>query len=251
MTDDLSDDDLAARAEASQERAPDASPAPEQAEATLADVLSAAARARAAHERRGVPETTDAAERHLKLKPVLEQLPNGMARAPRSELEGRINERLLRAVLGWRWGGGNLVLMGATGCGKTSAAAHLVRRLCFEGAARGGEAFELASLIRWQSCRDLSEVGRETKLGTGTPEAVLRCQYARLLVLNDLGAGDDRSTLERVLDARYERGWPTVTTTGLGVAQLEQLLGDALSRRLFECGASRGVFVEIKRAANG
>ncbi len=246
MIDDFSDEALAARASASQERAPEREAPAELASASLADVLAAAGRARAAHERRGVPETTDAAERHLKLKPVLEQLPNGMARAHRSELEGRINERLLRAVLGWRWGGGNLVLMGATGCGKTSAAAHLVRRLCFEGASRGGEAFELAQLIRWQSCRDLSEVGRETRLGTGTPEAVQRCMYARLLVLNDLGTGDDRTTLERVLDARYERGWPTVTTTGLGAAQIDLAFGDALSRRIFECGASRGAFVEIK-----
>lgn len=249
--DDFSDEDLAARAEAAQARsaAPD-EPVLPPTSASLADVLEAASRARAAHERRGVPETTDAKERHLKLKPVLEQLPNGMHRATRQELEGRIEERLLRAVLGWRWGAGNLVLMGATGCGKTSAAAHLVRRLCFEGAVHGGQAFELSGMIRWQSCRDLSEIGRETRLGTGTPEVVQRCQYARLLVLNDLGAGDDRTTLERVLDARYERGWPTVTTTGLGAEQLDKVFGDALSRRIFECGADRGRFVEIKRVAN-
>jgi len=247
---DFSDAALAAREQASRERMPSReTPAPEQPSATMADVLAAAGRARAAHERRGVPEATDAEWRQLRLKGVLEQLPIGMHRATRQELESRIDERVLRAVLGWRWGSGNLVLMGATGCGKTSGAAHLVRRLCFEAAIHGGQAFELASLIRWQSCRDLSEVGRETRLGTGTPEPVQRCQYARLLVLNDLGAHDDRGTLERVLDARYERGWPTVTTTGLGAAQLEQAFGDALSRRIFECGANRGAFVEVKGAA--
>ncbi len=252
--DDFSDDDLAARAAASQERmdAPDESP-PAPASATLADVLAAAQRARNAAEAAGLPETTDAQERHLKLRPVLEQLPAGMHRATRAELESRIEPRLLRAVLGWRWGNGNLVLMGATGCGKTSAAAHLVRRLCFEGAIEGAKAFELASMIRWQSCRDLAEVGRETRLGTGTPEVIQRCQYARLLVLNDLAPPthkDDQATLERVLDARYERGWPTITTTGLGAEQLNAAFGDALSRRIFECGVSRGRFVEVKRVAN-
>jgi IstB-like ATP binding protein len=250
--DDFSDEELAARAAASQGRldAPDGTP-PATASTTLGDVLQAAERARAAAEAAGLPETTDAQERHLRLRHVLEQLPAGMHRATRQELESRIEERVLRAVLGWRWGSGNLVLTGATGCGKTSGAAHLVRRLCFEGAIRGGEAFELAGMIRWQSCRDLSEVGRETRLGTGTPEVVQRCQYARLLVLNDLGLTDDRATLERVMDARYERGWPTITTTGLGAEQLEQAFGDALSRRLLECGAHRGRFVAIKRVANG
>lgn len=248
---DFSDPDLAVLTEASQGRATaseyaSASPA----SATLADVLAAASRARAVSEAAGMPETTDAQERHMKLRPVLEQLPAGMHRATRHELEGRIEPRLLRAVLGWHWGSGNLVLMGATGCGKTSAAAHLIRRLCSEGAREGRRPFELASMIRWQSCRDLSEVGRETRLGSGTPEAIQRCQYARLLVLNDLGAGDDRTTLERVLDARYERGWPTITTTGLGREQLDTAFGDALARRIFECGADRGRFVEIKRVAN-
>ena len=253
---DFSDPDLAAIAEASQGRAtgseghPPALPS-----ASLADVLAVAERARVAHERWGVTPPTDAQERYLRLKPVLEQLPVGMARAPRQELEGRIEPRLLRAVLGWDWGSGNLVLMGATGCGKTSAAAHLVRRLCSDGARAGDKPFELASLIRWQSCRDLSEVGRETKLGTGTPEVVQRCQFARLLILNDLAApeerarAEDRAVLERVLDARYERGWPTITTTGLGAEQLDKAFGDALSRRIFECGASKGRFVEIWRAA--
>lgn len=219
------------------------------ASASLGDVMAALARARAAAESSLVPVPTDAQERQLRIKAVLEQLPPGMHRATRQELEGRIEPRLLRAVLGWRWGHGNLVLMGATGSGKTSAAAHLVRRLCFEGAVHGGEAFERAQLIRWQSCRALSEVARETRLGTGIPEAVTRCQYARLLVLNDLGAGDDRGTLERILDERYERGWPTITTTGLGAEQLDAAFGDALSRRVFECGKDRGLFVEIRRTA--
>lgn len=248
---DFADDELAARAAASQERSTEGlSGFTQGVGATMDDILQAIGRARALAEAAGIPETTDAQERHLKLRPVLEQLPGGMHRSTRQELEGRVEPRILRAVLGWRWGGGNLVLMGATGCGKTSGAAHLVRRLCFEGAIRGGEAFQLASMIRWQSCRDLSEIGRETKLGSGTPEAIQRCQYARLLVLNDLGANDDRTTLERVLDSRYERGWPTVTTTGLGADQIDALFGDALSRRIFECAGDRGRFVEIKRAAN-
>jgi hypothetical protein len=209
------------------------------------DFLGTIERVRAACEAQMEPPPTDAARRFEALREVLATLPAGGAKASRSELESRIHPRALRAVSGWRWGGGNLVLLGATGTGKTSAAVHLVRRLCLEAAVDGGEAFERARLIRWQSCRALSGVAAETKLGTGTPEVVTRCQYARLLILNDLGAGDERATLERIIDERYERGWPTVTTTGLGRVELEHAFGDAFSRRLFECGSDRGSFVEL------
>ncbi len=250
--DEFTDNDLAGLAAASQERIEptDEAPTPAPVSASLGDVMAAARRARELAEASPAPVPTDAQERHLRLKAVLEQLPAGMHRATRQELEGRVEPRLLKAALGWRWGAGNLVLMGATGAGKTSAAAHLVRRLCFEGAVHGGEAFGRAQLIRWQSCRELSEIAREMRLGAGEPETIVRCKYARLLVLNDLGISDDRATLERILDQRYERGWPTVTTTGLGTSELGKMLGDALFRRIFECGKDRGLFVEIKRAAS-
>jgi len=212
------------------------------------DIAHAVADARRAHERAGTIPISDEEERAQRLRPVLDGLPPGARAASRKGLEARISPRMLEAVLGWRWGAGNLVLMGETGSGKTSAAAHLVRRLCAEGVARGGVQFELCQMIRWQGCRELSEVVRETRLGTGVPEAITASQNARLLILNDLGGHDDRKTLERILDERYERGWPTVTTTGMrakGRLSIEEQLGDALARRLFECHGDKGVFVEV------
>lgn len=247
--DEPNDADLAALASASESRAEPADETPPTpASATLADVLAAAARARAASEAAGIKPLTDEQERLLRLKPIADSLPAGARTAARPELEARIHPKILRAVSAWHWGAGNLVLMGKTGAGKTSGAAHLVRRLCAEAAKSGGEAFELCQLIRWQSCRALSDAGRETKLGTGTIDAITRCQNARLLVLNDLGITDDRNTIERVLDERNERGWPTITTTGMrakGPNSIEVLLGDALSRRLFECKGDKGTFVEV------
>lgn len=244
-----SDEDLEALAAASTGRAGASAASPsESVSATLADVLAAAERARLASERSGIVPLTDEQERQLRLKPVSDSLPAGARTATRAELEARIHPRILRAVAAWHWGSGNLVLMGRTGAGKTSGAAHLVRRLCAQAARHGGEAFELCQLIRWQSCRVLSDAGREAKLGTGTVDAIARCQNARLLILNDMGMADDRRTLERVLDERNERGWPTITTTGMrarGPESLEALLGDALSRRLFECRGDKGTFVEV------
>ena len=212
------------------------------------DLASVIAAARAAQEAIGQPVSDESAARfarHQRLKDVLDSLPIGMRAASRSELESHIDSRILAAVLGWHRGHGNLVLMGATSVGKTSGAVHLVRRLCHEGAIKGGEAFKFAELIRWQSCRELSELVRETRFGTGTPQEITRCQNARLLILNDVGTDDDKRVLERVLDARYERKWPTVTTTGLSAKQLGDVFGDALTRRVFECGPDRGRFVEI------
>jgi hypothetical protein len=223
------------------------------------DLESVIAAARDAAERNAGSLPTDAQERSAKLDRVREQLPLAARRASRAELEARCHPKLLKHALAWRWGAGNLILAGKTGAGKTTAAIHLVRRLLSEGARAGGDAFERARSIRWQECRALSAVGREWKLGAGMPDEVFRCQRVGLLVLDDLGATDDKQTLERVLEGRYERGLPTITTTGLRVTdpkekwdedcysagQLEKALGDALSRRLFECGPSKGTFVEV------
>lgn len=187
-----------------------------------------------------------ATERKRVLAPVLERLPRSIRQATRGALETRIgNSRLLRAVNAWAWPGTSLVLAGRTGVGKTSAAGHLVRRLCGIAAHEGVE-LDRAQLIRWQECRALSRVFREAKLGTGTPEEIVRCQNARLLVLDDLGVNDDRDALEMILQVRNERAWPTVTTTGIGSGELHGFLGDALNRRLLECGAHKGTIVDTE-----
>ena len=186
-------------------------------------------------------------ERQVALLPVLERLDVELRRANRAGLEARIREpRLLAAVRAWHWRAGNLVLSGRTGAGKTTAAAHLVRRLCAEGARFGGDQFDRAQLIRWQECRALSRVVREARLGTGTPEEIVRCQNARLLVLDDLGMTDDREAIELVMDIRNKRAWPTVTTTGISTSEFVKVFGDALARRFFECGSSKGSIVDTE-----
>jgi DNA replication protein DnaC len=186
-------------------------------------------------------------DRQIALIPVLERLDLELRRPNRAGLEARIHERrYLAAVVAWHWRTGNLVLSGRTGAGKTSAAAHLVRRLCADGARLGGEAFDKAQFIRWQECRTLSRVFRESKLGTGAPEDILRCQNARLLVLDDLGTRDDREALELVLDVRNKRAWPTVVTTGISTSEFVGVFGDALARRFFECGSNKGAIVDTE-----
>jgi hypothetical protein len=177
----------------------------------------------------------------------------------------RVPPKLLRIVEGWTWDSGNLLVLGPTRAGKTSGAALLVRLLLEHGARSpetfGPEArrfwggcaspFALADLIRWQSCRDLSTAVREFPLGHGTPEVIQRCQHARLLVLDDIGATDDRGALERILNTRYERRWPTITTSGLTKFELVTTFQEALVRRMSERAGKAGLIVNLFAPAGG
>jgi DNA replication protein DnaC len=183
-------------------------------------------------------------ERQASLENVRQQVPLH-CRGPRAELVARIDDKFFRAVHSWAWGDPNQLLLGTTGKGKTTAAAYLLRRLCAMAIEHGGEALERSKLIRWQSCRELSAVVREFPLGEGTPETIQRCQNARLLILDDLGASDERAPLERVMDVRYMRGWPTITTSGIHYRQLVTTLGEHLVRRLVDCRGQAGVVLQV------
>lgn len=198
---------------------------------------------------RAAREAFERQNRATLLDPVRSQVPMH-CRGPRVELIRRIAPALFIVAENWDWSSPNLVLLGQSGAGKTTAAAYLIRKLCADGVRQGGEPFDLARLIRWQECRELSALVRESRLGTGTPEAITRCQNARLLVLDDLGAHDDRSALERVLNARYERGWPTITTSGLTPDELQRDLGEAIFRRLVEMRGRKGRVV-VAQAGKG
>lgn len=240
--------ELAALAEDSRARAPARPESAERVETSIADVLRAAERAHAAQIAAGIDPEPEHKARGQQLISTLERLPYVIRSASRAELTARIAPRLLDAVSAWQWGSGNLVLSGRTRAGKSSAAGFLVRRLCQEAARHGGESFELAKAIRWQECRELSEAAREHRLGGGAAPEITLCSYARLLVLDDLGAADDRKTLERILQFRIDRAWPTITTTGLpadGPEGIVKTFGEALSARIFECGPHKGKLVEV------
>jgi hypothetical protein len=200
---------------------------------------------RALESRQRIVEADDLVERKRALQPVVDALPpNG--RRPRAELIAKMPAKLRGALDGWGWDSGNLLILGPSGAGKTTGAAYLVRRVCARAAALGGVEFGKAQLIRWQSCRDLSQLVREHPLGQGVPDAVQRCQNARLLVLDDVGGNDDKGALERILNTRYERCWPTVTTSGLSSHELVDAFGEALVRRMLQRGGQDGRIIKLE-----
>lgn len=124
----------------------------------------------------------------------------------------------------------NIVFSGATGVGKSVAAAIVVRsrnvRCC------------------WYAARDLCEKVRQWPLGKGEPEDIERAKGAGLLVLDDLGLESaDHGTLLSIIEARYWKALPTITTTGLGTDELIEKYGEAFYRRLLNCGPHKGRLV--------
>lgn len=136
--------------------------------------------------------------------------------------EGRRQARAGRGPGRW------LVLSGTVGCGKTTAAAWAIARL------GGLHAFAAlladAKTSRWAPDREL----------------YARCVNARLLVVDDVGAGGDpdreRAMLEHVLDARQRAPALTVLTTNLERAEFDKRLGGRLVSRF----ALQGTFALCK-----
>mgnify|MGYP000868798561 CR=1 FL=1 len=117
------------------------------------------------------------------------------------------------------------LLMGPTGCGKTSAALWL--RVALPG--------------EWAGARELAACERKHPLGEGSPPAFERACSSRVLYIDDLGTEDQRdiSVLQQVYDQRYSRGLATVTTTGLHREQLTERYGAATVRRMVDQHVAR------------
>lgn len=143
-------------------------------------------------------------------------------------------------ALGWRWGHGNLLLLGPTGTGKTTACAVLFRLLLAQGVRDGGPAWENARFMAWFRADDLAEAKREWPLGKGEAPDLMRASRARLLVLDDAGWDRDPSACSVVLAARYEAALPTILTSGKTEHELIGHYGAAVVRRMTETGGRPG-----------
>jgi DNA polymerase III delta prime subunit len=136
------------------------------------------------------------------------------------------------------------VLSGPTGCGKSTAAAVLVRRALAEFEASGGERCKAATDLVWVSAIELATAERRHALGAGTPELLAKAARCGLLVLDDLGL-EEPGAVFPVLSSRYDECRATVVTTGLPLtkAGLTKHLGAAGVRRLVEQHVGSAVLV--------
>jgi len=189
-----------------------------------------------------------------RLDGVLSRLPRFAVLSDSPEFRERVQDpRLRRAAEQYRVEkNGNLVLLGPAGCGKTMVVASIIKRLCAEAVAAfvsDSSKLEYAARVVWTSAADLHKSRRQHRLGEGEAPEFLLAETAPLLVLDELGqeVADDRWLLE-FLNARYNRGLPTISTSGLTRLELDMRYGVGAVRRLVE---PTGRFLDVFNAANG
>jgi hypothetical protein len=154
---------------------------------------------------------------------LLKQIEDSPAQPANRRLLAKVRD--LHAIAG--------VLSGPTGCGKTTAAAVLVRRALAEFQQSNGERCECATDLVWTSAIELALAERRHALGAGEPELLVKARTCGLLVLDDLGLEEPGSVLP-ILSSRYDWCRATIATTGLGRKALATHLGAAGVRRLLE-----------------
>lgn len=173
---------------------------------------------------------------------VRRRLPPVLQRTPVPELEQRISHDLLRRLArGWDWSHGNVLALGPTGIGKTTACAVLVRLLLAAWVRDGGEGGARAAGASWWRADDLEQARREHPLGRGDAPELIDAAAAELLVLDDAGQDRDVQAVSQVLTARGDRGLPTIVTSGRTRAELTEHYGAAIVRRMVEAGGRKGV----------
>lgn len=148
----------------------------------------------------------------------------------------------------WNWGQPGAVLSGASRLGKTTAAAFVFRRLHHAQKGRWGA-------LRWQGSLALVKASQSARQGLSRGEADPARYYetASVLFLDDLGKEPSNDwaaeILFEILDARYGRKLPTISTTELTERQLLDRYGVAVMARLLEVGGAKGRVISPVRAA--
>ena len=78
---------------------------------------------------------------------------------------------------------------------------------------------------------------------------VAEAKRTHVLFLDDVGwesrrAGAD-DVISEVIASRYDSGYPTYVTSGLTLAGFTERYGDAIVRRIVECGGMSGKVVDL------
>ncbi|MFC9631402.1 ATP-binding protein [Streptomyces mirabilis] len=152
-------------------------------------------------------------------------------RVPRRFAEARPDERATawaEQFAGDRFTTKSLLLLGATGTGKTHLAYSVLRAVAETGVQTRWQTFTAADLYAHLRPRD----------GQDSQDAFTRVADAALLFLDDLGAAKFTEWTEeityRLINHRYERCLPGIFTSNVPPAQLRDVLGERVTSRLSE-----------------
>lgn len=166
---------------------------------------------------------------------VLYRIPRFVRSVAAPELFARVRAKAIgESARAWQWDAGTRLWLGVTGCGKSSAAAWLFRRLVYVGVTGGGAGWESAARMAWFKATELASARREHPLGQGEAPEVREAISASLLFLDDLGWERDTSAVCDIIAERYEHGLPTIATSGKTRDELSAYYGAAVIRKLLQ-----------------
>lgn len=175
--------------------------------------------------------------RRLRMSDALRTMPEAFHSW--AEVAAKADKRIVEALRAWTRPGGNLVLLGPSGVGKTTAVCARVRGI-IDSAIRGAkdpESFAWATGIRWVDAPALAKASRNHALGRGDAPEIATAVGATLLVLDELGYEQARDrTIADVIEQRYNRQLLTISTSGRTRAEMVQQYGDAVFRKLIATG---------------
>lgn len=121
--------------------------------------------------------------------------------------------------------GGNVVLLGDSGSGKTSLAIALLRAI----------ADDKNTIGRFFTSFELAEARRQSRLGAGEAPAVDRAARAGIIVLDELAAEMARDTgVDEVIRRRHDHNVRTIYTSGFDRKVISDRYGSGVERRIFE-----------------
>lgn len=157
---------------------------------------------------------------------------------------------LLKVAATWKRDDGNVVFLGKTGAGKSTAAVAGAKRILrrAEATALAVDDMAFAVHLRFMRARDLVADVKNHPYGSRTESPLFRmAAKASLLILDEIGfepVDPTNGPIPRLLEARYDdatkRTW---TTSGLTKVEFADRYGEANARK---AGAlDRGVLVEV------
>lgn len=184
--------------------------------------------------------------RGVEASTIRRRLPAAFAETQIGDLVPRIREGALSdAARAWDpRRHGNVLLLGATGVGKSTAAAVLFLRLLRQGWREGGASWELARRMQWFRVEQLERTMREFPLGKGECPEYAAAHAASVLFLDDLGWERDPKATGAILAERYDAPGLTVITSGLTREELTERYGAAVVRRMLTHRQRRPLIAE-------
>lgn len=213
----------------------------------ISDMMASLERARQASEERQSrrPYREPTPERADKAAEILGRIPPFLAPPNVATLMSRISDQRLRDTAAWwHWERGNLVLLGPSGVGKSTAAAAIVKRMVAMGIQEGGFAWQACTGIRWFAATELELARRQHPLGQGEAPEITRACNARLLVLDNAGWDRGTAAVAHVLDQRMERGLQTIVASAMRQEDLLRHYRDEVVRRIIESGGKQARVVD-------